>query len=72
MADKINLTERQREIFDYIEAHFAATGVMPTHTDIAKQFDMSNPGVAKHLMSLERRGWIRRARGMKSGLSIVE
>jgi SOS-response transcriptional repressor LexA len=70
--EKFSLTQRQKEIFDFILEQSQATGVTPTHNQIAAHLNISQPSVAKHLMAIERRGWIRRANGLKNGLSIVD
>jgi len=72
MVERINLTARQKEIFDFIEDQFKSNGVMPTHSFIAKHFQISQPSIAKHLMALESRGWIKRSQGRKSGMMILD
>lgn len=68
---KFNLTERQREIMDYIKEYYAEYGTTPTQGKIAKEFDIAQATIAKHLASIERRGWIQRARGLKNGMTIL-
>jgi DNA-binding MarR family transcriptional regulator len=68
---KFNLTERQREVMDYIEKYYADNGTTPTQGKIAKEFGIAQATIAKHLASIERRGWIQRARGLKNGMTIL-
>ena len=70
--DKISLTEKQRDIYNFVLDHFRRTGVTPVYKDIADHFNVSKANIAKHLMAIERRGWIRRSNGMKNGLVILE
>jgi len=68
---KFNLTEKQRQVLDYIEWHYNQNGVMPTQNEMAKQLGLAQATVAKHLAAIERRGWIQRANGYKNGLMIL-
>jgi SOS-response transcriptional repressor LexA len=73
MTQKINLTEKQRELLDFIQAHFLSQNMMPTYTDMGKHFGISKCAIGKRLMSLERRGWIKRpGSGMRNGLVILD
>tara|TARA_S200002703_G_scaffold147254_1_gene142932 strand:+ start:360 stop:578 length:219 start_codon:yes stop_codon:yes gene_type:complete len=72
MQNKFNLTERQREIFDYMVLHYKASGMTPTQRDTAEHFNVSQATIAKHLAAIEKRGWIQRASGMKNAMSILE
>ena len=72
MVDKIGLTEKQLEIFDFIRAYYQTSGVYPTHREMSDHFGKSRSAIAKHLAALERRGWINRSRGMKAGLTILQ
>ena len=69
---KYNLTERQKELFDYVKAYDKATGVMPYQSELATKFEISQATIAKHLMAIERRGWIKRAKGLKGGMTILK
>lgn len=68
---KFNLTERQRQVMDYIEKYYAENGITPTQGAIAKEMGIAQATIAKHLASIERRGWIQRARGLKNGMTIL-
>src|SRR5258708_9925814 len=67
------LTERQRDILQFIRDFQAAQGVAPTHREICDQFGFSSYGtVYKHLSLLEKKGLIRRDWNQKRGVELVE
>src|SRR5260221_1533061 len=67
------LTERQRDILQFIRDFQAAQGVAPTHREICDQFGFSSYGtVYKHLSLLEEKGLIRRDWNQKRGVELVE
>lgn len=58
------ITERQAEILAFIKAEIATKGYPPTLREIGARFGIrSTNGVNDHLNGLERKGYIRRARG---------
>jgi repressor LexA len=55
------LTERQTEILAFIRQHIEANGYPPTVREIGRAFEIrSTNGVADHLKSLERKGYLAR------------
>lgn len=55
------LTERQRDILAYIRQHITENGYPPTVREIGTAFGIrSTNGVADHLKSLERKGYLAR------------
>jgi repressor LexA len=59
MADA--LTQRQREILDFISASIVERGFPPTLREIGEQFSIrSTNGVNDHLKALEKKGHLRR------------
>lgn len=61
MTDFSQLTERQREIYDFIEDRIAARGYGPTVREIGDRFEIKSPnGVMCHLKALEKKGLILR------------
>ena len=55
------LTERQAEILSYIRKHISENGYPPTVREIGSAFGIrSTNGVADHLKSLERKGFLAR------------
>ena len=67
------LTERQRDILQFIRDFQKQRGVAPTHREICDQFGFSSYGtVYKHLSLLEKKGLIRRDWNQKRGVELVE
>jgi len=67
------LTERQRDILNFIREFQKERGVAPTHREICDHFGFSSYGtVYKHLSLLEKKGLIRRDWNQKRGVELVE
>ena len=67
------LTERQRDILNFIREFQNERGVTPTHREICDHFGFSSYGtVYKHLSLLEKKGLIRRDWNQKRGVELVE
>ena len=67
------LTERQRDILQFIREFQAERGVTPTHREICDHFGFSSYGtVYKHLSLLEKKGLIRRDWNQKRGVELVD
>jgi repressor LexA len=65
------LTTRQRSIFDFVQRYARERGYPPTIREIRDGFHLkSNRGVVDHLEALERKGYIRRARGSPRAIEI--
>src|ERR1700675_3164259 len=61
MADFSQLTERQREIYDFIRQKIESRGYGPTVREIGLGFDIKSPnGVMCHLKALTTKGFILR------------
>src|SRR5258708_4294797 len=61
MPDFSQLTERQKEIYDFIEEKIEVRGYGPTVREIGLAFDIKSPnGVMCHLKALEKKGLIHR------------
>ena len=67
------LTERQRDILNFIRSFQKERGVAPTHREIYDHFGFSSYGtVYKHLSLLEKKGLIRRDWNQKRGVEVVD
>lgn len=67
------LTERQRDILNFIMEFQKDHGVAPTHREICDHFGFSSYGtVYKHLSLLQKKGLIRRDWNQKRGVEVVE
>jgi repressor LexA len=61
MPDFSQLTERQREIYDFIRDKIESRGYGPTVREIGQGFNIKSPnGVMCHLKALEKKGLIKR------------
>jgi repressor LexA len=61
MPDFSQLTERQREIYEFIRDKIESRGYGPTVREIGQAFDIRSPnGVMCHLKALEKKGLIKR------------
>jgi len=67
------VTERQRDILQFIRDFQKERGIAPTHREICDHFGFSSYGtVYKHLSLLEKKGLIRREWNQKRGVELVE
>ncbi|MBO8166211.1 MAG: transcriptional repressor LexA [Thermotogae bacterium] len=68
----MTLTERQKEILEYIENFIKLNGYPPSIRDICNDFGIASPrGVAKHLEALEKKGYIERT-GVSRGIRVIK
>ncbi|MGH9362328.1 MAG: transcriptional repressor LexA [Thermoanaerobaculia bacterium] len=66
------LTERQREILEYIQEFLRTQGIAPTHREICERFGFSSYGtVYKHLRLLQDKGYLRRDWNQKRGMELI-
>ncbi len=67
MAERPDLTAKQKSIYDFIREHIEMQGFPPAIRDICKQFGISSPnGVMCHLKALESKGYINRIQKHKN------
>jgi repressor LexA len=66
------LTERQREVYEFIRDKIRNRGYGPTVREIGDQFDISSPnGVMCHLKALEKKGLITREPNMSRAIQLA-
>lgn len=66
------LTERQKEILEFIEEFRDREGIAPTHREICEHFGYSSYGtVYKHLKLLAEKGYLWRDWNQKRGLKLL-
>ena len=73
MVNKLSmeLTKKQKKVLEVIENFFLAYGYSPTIRQLGKLLDMTNPSaVFKHIVSLEKKGYLKRDRGGVSLTSV--
>jgi repressor LexA len=72
MAGK-ELTEKQKQIFDYITDYAKDYGFPPTREEIADHCGMKyKSGIVNHLQALERKGFIRLLKKVARGIEILK
>jgi repressor LexA len=63
------LTERQRDVLEFIEGHIEKSGVAPTLQEIADAFGFrSTASAQKHVAHLQKKGFLERRKHQKRGL----
>lgn len=73
MPDFSQLTERQREIYDFIREKIVSRGYGPTVREIGDGFDIKSPnGVMCHLKALEKKGLITREEHSARAIQLVD
>jgi repressor LexA len=66
------LTERQKEILDFVRAYQRDRGIAPTHREVCDRFGFSSYGTAyKHLKLLAEKGYLKRDRHQRRGLELL-
>lgn len=72
MANLERLTERQREVYEFIREKIRSRGYGPTVREIGANFDISSPnGVMCHLKALEKKGLILREPNMSRAIMLA-
>ncbi len=70
---KVELTERQREILEYIKQKLDVDRTPPTVQEIQSQFSFRSPNaVQTHLLALTKKGYVWRRGRQARGLRLVE
>lgn len=73
MPDFNQLTDRQREIYDFIQEKIDSRGYGPTVREIGVAFDIKSPnGVMCHLKALEKKGLIKREGFSARAIQLVD
>lgn len=66
------LTDRQREILDFMKKYTADEGYPPSVREIGACLGINSPnGVMCHLRALERKGWIRRKQNQSRAIKFL-
>lgn len=67
------LTERQRQVLEYVRRRIEDRGVAPTLREIAEHFRFASTASAqKHVNELQKKGWLKRKKHQRRGLVPVE
>ena len=67
------LTERQRQVLDFLHRHLQTHGLPPTLHELMHAFGWASPaGAAKHLQALAARGLIELSPGKARGIRLLQ
>jgi repressor LexA len=73
MSEFDQLTERQRDVYDFIRDKIVNRGYGPTVREIGEHFHISSPnGVMCHLKALEKKGLIRRSPNKSRAIELTK
>src|SRR4051812_9985233 len=73
MPDFSRLTERQREIYEFIREKIETRGYGPTVREIGEGFGIKSPnGVMCHLNALVSKGLVERAKGKARAIQLMD
>jgi repressor LexA len=67
----MELTSRQREIFNFIKAFIKERGYPPSVREIGEHFSIYPRAAFDHLKALERKGYLKRRGSMSRGLEVL-
>lgn len=67
----MELTSRQREIFNFVRAFIKARGYPPSVREIGDHFHIYPRAVFDHLKALEKKGYLKRRGSMSRGLEVL-
>lgn len=67
------LTQRQKDVLDFIKSYLVEHGISPTLTEIDKHFDMGSSSAAyQHVQALQRKGYLKKLPYQARAISVVE
>jgi repressor LexA len=73
MPDLSQLTDRQRDIYEFIRSKIQGRGYGPTVREIGEAFEIKSPnGVMCHLKALEKKGIIKREEHAARAIQLVD
>ncbi len=67
----MELTDRQKEILDFIKGFIKERGFPPSVREIGEHFNIYPRAVFDHLKALEKKGYLRREGSMSRGLEVL-
>ena len=68
---ELELTTRQREIFDFVKIFIKERGYPPSIREIGQKFKIYPRAVFDHLKALERKGYLKRRGSTSRGLEVL-
>lgn len=67
------LTDQQRRVFGYVKRYITENGYAPLYREIQQGVELSNVGlVYKNLQALEKKGYIRKEKNTKRGITLTD
>src|SRR6187455_444533 len=67
------LTDRQKEVYEFVREKIQIRGYGPTVREIGENFDISSPnGVMCHLRALEKKGLIKRSPNKSRAIELTQ
>lgn len=68
-----SLTDKQKQILDYIKSSIRERGYPPSVREICRHFNIQSPqGAQRHLIALEKKGYLKRDPRLARSLQITE
>ncbi|MBM4466797.1 MAG: transcriptional repressor LexA [Chloroflexi bacterium] len=68
-----SLSQRQREVYDFVEGFTSRKGYPPTHEEIRQGLEMSTRSLVNHhLRALERKGFVERQPDTPRGIELLD
>ena len=67
----MELTSRQKEIFNFIRTFIKERGYPPSVREIGEEFNIYPRAVFDHLKALERKGYLKRRGSLSRGLEVL-
>jgi repressor LexA len=64
-------TERQSQFLAYIQQYSLVNGCAPAEADMERFFQVTPPSVHSMVLTLERRGFIRRVPGQARSITLI-
>jgi len=64
-------TERQGQFLAYIHQYSLVNGLAPAEADMQRYFQITPPSVHSMVLTLERRGFIRREPGQARSITLI-
>jgi repressor LexA len=67
----MELTSRQKEVFNFIRSFIKERGFPPSVREVAEHFDIYPRAAFDHLKALEKKGYLKRRGSMSRGLEVL-
>ena len=66
------LTEKQRQVFEYLERYISEQGYPPTIRELGETFDISSKAASDHLKAIEKKGYIRCGQNRSRAIELLK